>query len=206
MRLQTLHRGPDRNLTYLFGPDTPGPLAAVDPGADTAAILEAAGGRPISMIFATHGHEDHIEGIAELKSKTGAIVLAHRLASADFEKRRIPLDVPLSGGERFELGGVPLRVIFTPGHHPAAISIFVADRWLFTGDTLFVGNCGRTDLPGGSAATLFVTLQMLAGLPDAVIVLPGHDYGPRPSSTIGDEKRENPTLRARSFAEFQAIP
>jgi glyoxylase-like metal-dependent hydrolase (beta-lactamase superfamily II) len=158
------------------------------------------------MIFVTHGHEDHVEGVKALKEKTGAVVLAHRFSAGDFERRGIPLDLPLAGGDRFEIGGVPLRILYTPGHHPGAISILVADRWLFTGDTLFVGNCGRTDLAGSNAMNQFMTLQMLSGLPDDIIVLPGHDYGPTPTSTLGREKAENPTLRARTFEEFQAIP
>ncbi len=206
MLLKTILRGPDRNFTYLFGPDGSGPLAAVDPGEDVEEILDAAAGRPLALIFATHGHEDHVCGIRALKERTGALVAAHRFAGPDFEARGIPLDVPLAGGDRFDVGGVPLRVLYTPGHHPAAISILVADRWLFTGDTLFVGNCGRTDLPGASAMNLYMSLQMLSNLPDDVIVLPGHDYGPSPTSTIGRERAENPTMRAASFEEFLAIP
>jgi hydroxyacylglutathione hydrolase len=206
MMIRTFPRGPDKNLTYLFGPDEEGPLAAVDPGADVAPLLEAAGPRKIELIFATHGHEDHIEGLKALKEKTGGVVLAHRMLAADFERRGIPLDIPLAGGDQFDVGGVPLRILFTPGHHPAAISILVDDTALFTGDTLFVGNCGRTDLPGANATTLFISLQMLQGLPDEVVILPGHDYGSTPTSTIGREKQENAAFRAETFEEFEAVP
>jgi glyoxylase-like metal-dependent hydrolase (beta-lactamase superfamily II) len=75
-----------------------------------------------------------------------------------------------------------------------------------TGDTLFIGNCGRTDLPGGDARALYDSLQRLKRLPDALLVLPGHDYGEVPSRSLGEEKARNPTLRAASFEEFQAIP
>jgi len=206
MFLKTLARGPDRNLSYLFGPEGNGPLAAVDPGSDPQPVLDAAGGRPIAYIFATHGHADHIEGLLPLKQRTNGLVLAHRLALPAFEAAGIPLDIPLSGGDHMDVGGVPLRILYTPGHHPAAISILVADRYLFTGDTLFVGDCGRTDLAEASAFTLFVTVRMLAQLEDDVIILPGHDYGPTPTSTIGRERAENPAMTARTFEEFDAIP
>jgi hydroxyacylglutathione hydrolase len=206
MLLQTFERGPDRNLTYLFGPEGSGPLAAVDPGADIEPLLSAAGGRPIELIFATHGHGDHTEGLMALKERTGGNILAHRMSLPDFERRGITLDIPLAGGDRFDLGGVPIRILYTPGHHPAAISILADDRFLFTGDTLFVGNCGRTDLPGANGVTLWVSLQMLSNLRDDLIVLPGHDYGPTPTSTIGREKQENPAMRAKTIEEFNAIP
>ena len=206
MMIRTFHRGPDRNLSYLFGPDEEGPLAAVDPGADVEPLVAAAGARPIELIFATHGHEDHVEGLRALKERTGGVVLAHRTLAQDFERRGLPLDVPLAGGDQFAIGDVRLRVLYTPGHHPGAISILVDDTALFTGDTLFVGNCGRTDLPGGNATTLFVSLQMLHGLDDEILILPGHDYGSTPASTIGREKVENPAFRAQTFEEFEAVP
>jgi glyoxylase-like metal-dependent hydrolase (beta-lactamase superfamily II) len=206
MLIRTFHRGPDRNLTYLFGPEERGPLAAVDPGPDVEPLIEAAGGRPIEFIFATHGHEDHIAGLVPLKARTGGAILAHRALAPDFQRRGIPLDVPLAGGDKLDVGGVPLRILHTPGHHPASITILLDDTALFTGDTLFVGNCGRADLPGSSAKALFTSLQTLAALPDEVLVLPGHDYGSTPTSTIGRERRENPPFRAKSFEEFDAIP
>jgi glyoxylase-like metal-dependent hydrolase (beta-lactamase superfamily II) len=207
MHIQTFHRGPDRNLSYLFGPeDGSGPLAAIDPGPDITPILQAAKGRQIQYIVATHGHADHIEGLAALRERAGGVVLGHRALAPDFERRGIPLDVPLAGGDRFEVGEIPLRILYTPGHHPASICLLVAEQFLFTGDTLFVGNCGRTDIPGASAATLFASLQLIAELADDVIILPGHDYGSTPTSTIGRERRENAAFAAKTFEEFEAVP
>ncbi|HVY61640.1 MAG TPA: MBL fold metallo-hydrolase, partial [Planctomycetota bacterium] len=92
------------------------------------------------------------------------------------------------------------------GHHVASIGILVADRVLFTGDTLFVGNCGRADLPGSDPQALFHTLRMLSNLPDDVAIYPGHNYGKKPTSTIAHERKTNAALRAKTFEEFDAIP
>ena len=95
-----------------------------------------------------------------------------------------------------------IEVIHTPGHTPDSICLQV-DNKLLTGDTLFVGECGRTDLPGGSVTAMYNSLfHRLMKLDDGVEVYPGHDYGPNPHSTIGEERRTNYTLRDRSLKEF----
>ncbi len=207
MYFKTYERPPERNLTYLFGPTgESAALAAVDPGANVKMILEDAGKRPIRLIFATHGHGDHIEGLLPLKEATGGLICGHRLIAPDLEAHGIPLDVPLAGGQTFDLDGIPIRVLYAPGHHVASIALLVAEKILFTGDTLYVGNCGRADLPGSDPQVLFVTLQMLGNLDDDIAIFPGHNYGRTPTSTIGREKAENPAMRAKTFDEFDAIP
>lgn len=207
MYLRTFERGPDRNLTYLFGAEgSTAALAAVDPGRDPAPLLDAAAGRTIRLIFATHGHGDHVEGLLPLKERTGGLICGHRLLAPDLEAAGVPLDVPLTGGQEMDLDGVPIRVLYTPGHHPAAIAILVARKLLFTGDTLFVGNCGRADLPGSNPHALWMAMRMFSGLDDDVAIYPGHHYGPTKTSTIGREKRENPAMRAKTFEEFDAVP
>lgn len=206
MFLKTLKRGPDRNFTYLFGSAAAGPLAVVDPGADARPVLDAAGDRTIAWIFVTHAHGDHIEGVAPLRKATGAKVAAHAAAAAPLARLGIRIDETLDDWEVIDVGGVAVRVLHTPGHEPASVCLLASGKALFTGDTLFVGNCGRTDLPGGDARALFRSLGRLKELDDAVVVLPGHDYGRTPQSTIGREKLENPTLRAETFEEFDALP
>jgi glyoxylase-like metal-dependent hydrolase (beta-lactamase superfamily II) len=98
---------------------------------------------------------------------------------------------------------VLIKVIYTPGHTPDSICLLVDNKKLLTGDTLFVGECGRTDLPGGNSESLYDSLfNKLLKLSDDVEVYPGHDYGLKPYSTIGEERRTNYVLQPRSLMEF----
>ena len=100
-----------------------------------------------------------------------------------------------------------LNFILTPGHTPGGICIIVDNEAIITGDTLFIGDCGRTDLPGGDLAQMFRTLQeKIMPLPDHLIVYPGHDYGDKPFDTLGNQKRTNKTLIAKNLEEFSKIP
>src|SRR3989338_5944981 len=101
---------------------------------------------------------------------------------------------------------VKVTAIHTPGHTPGSTCYLIDDRHLVTGDTLFQGNCGRCDLPGGSPKKLFESLQQLRSLEPATKVYPGHDYGRVPVTTIGYEKEHNPTMQAKYFREFVEIP
>ena len=108
------------------------------------------------------------------------------------------------------VGGIPIKVIYTPGHTADSICLLVDGKKLLTGDTLFVGECGRTDFAGGSSKSMYDSLfNKLMKLPDTVEVYPGHDYGASASSTIGKERKSNYTLQPRSlkeFIEFMAEP
>lgn len=102
-----------------------------------------------------------------------------------------------------------LKFIHTPGHSPESMCIQVNDRALITGDTLFIGECGRTDLPGGDASTLFDSFEKLRMLEPSLIIYPGHNYGNTPSSTLGEELKTNYTLAKRTrdeFVEFMSTP
>ena len=110
------------------------------------------------------------------------------------------------GGDTLQVGGVAVQLLHTPGHTPGSQCFLVDDR-LVAGDTLFVRGCGRVDLPGGDAEEMYRTLtQRLATLPDDVVLFPGHDYGERPTSTLGAERRENVYLSAGSSAIGRADP
>jgi glyoxylase-like metal-dependent hydrolase (beta-lactamase superfamily II) len=125
-----------------------------------------------------------------------AKTVAHKLSS-------INADVAVDDGDIIRVGNVPVKVIHTPGHTPDGICLLVDNKKLLTGDTLFVGGCGRTDLVGGNSRGMYNSLfNKLLKLGDDVEVYPGHDYGSKPSSTIGEEKRSNYTLQPRSLAEF----
>jgi glyoxylase-like metal-dependent hydrolase (beta-lactamase superfamily II) len=108
------------------------------------------------------------------------------------------------------VGKIQIKVLYTPGHTPDGICLLIDGEKLLTGDTLFVGECGRTDLPGGNAKSMYDSLfNKLLNLDDNVEVYPGHDYGSRRSSSIGLERKTNYTLQPRSlkdFLEFMSQP
>jgi glyoxylase-like metal-dependent hydrolase (beta-lactamase superfamily II) len=114
----------------------------------------------------------------------------------------LPKDVAVKDQDCIKIGDLMVKVIHTPGHTPDSICLLV-DNKLFTGDALFVGECGRTDMTGGNARDMYRSLfEKILSLGDEVEVYPGHDYGERPYSTIGHERRTNYTLEKRSLEEF----
>jgi glyoxylase-like metal-dependent hydrolase (beta-lactamase superfamily II) len=176
------------NFSYIIGCETTRQALVIDPGSDVDRIVSVAQkeGLEIVAIVNTHGHGDHTAGNAALKERTGARVVIHEL-----DGDRYPAaEVLLSNEKTLQLGDIALDVIHTPGHTPGGICLYAQGN-LFTGDTLFVGDSGRTDLAGGDRPTLGKSIRRLMELPDDTVVWPGHDYGPTPSSTIGWEKRNN---------------
>lgn len=180
--------GVGANFAYLaFCPQQRRGLV-IDPSFAAEAVLTAAAehGIEIVLVANTHGHNDHTAGNAELLQATGAKLAAH------------PADLPeaelqLTEGTLLEIGAERLTVLHTPGHSPGSVC-FLTDKAIVTGDTLFVSRCGRADLAGSDVNALYGSLQRLKQLDAAIIVYPGHDYGPQPVSTIGDELRTNPYL------------
>jgi len=189
--------GPMQNFAYLIGDEKTRLAAVVDPAWDIERILDVAKRNNLRIVYAinTHGHMDHTSGNDELAKATGAKVVAHEAS----KKRK---DISVKDGETLHVGSLELKFIHTPGHSPDQVSILVESK-LMTGDTLFVGECGRTDLPGGSSEQQYDSLfNKLMKLPDDVEVYPGHDYGPKPKSTIAYEKAHNYVLKPRSVREF----
>ncbi len=197
MIIRQLEVGMMDNFCYLVGCKTTRQALIIDPGADVAAILAAAAdeGLTITTIVNTHAHGDHTAGNAQLKAQTGARVMIHTDDAAGFPGA----DVFLSDKDQIQMGTLGLKVIHTPGHTPGGICLY-ADGNLFTGDTLFVGDSGRTDLPGGDRPTLGASIRRLMELPEDTVVWPGHDYGPTPSSTLGWEKRHNVNAKEYGYA------
>jgi len=185
------------NFAYVIGDRDTKDAAVVDPdGAVTQVkkVLKDLGLRLVYIVN-THGHSDHTSGNRDLASLPEVKVAAH----VDSPIRK---DVSLRDGDTLFVGNVEMRVLHTPGYTRDGICI-LADGKLMTGDTLFVGECGRTDLAGGDTEQLYNSLfGKIVKLDDNVEVYPGHDYGPRPSSTIGFEKKNNYTLQPRTLAEF----
>lgn len=187
------------NFSYVIGCPVARVGAVIDPAGDAGAILGAArdAGLAVKYIFNTHNHADHTEGNAAIRKATGARVLMHTLDARDYSG---DVDIVVDRDENFQLGGIAVSIIHTPGHTPGGIC-FLAEGNLFTGDTLFVGDSGRTDLPGGHRPTLGASIRKLMALPADTVVWPGHDYGPTPSSTLHWEKRNN--VNAREYGYYE---
>ncbi len=189
------------NFSYIVADEDARQAAVVDSSYNAREILRVlqAEGFTLKYVFCTHGHSDHVSGNGALRSALGGEVVAHARSA-------VAADVRAEDGDVFSVGSVSMKVIYTPGHSADSICLLVGGRVLLSGDTLFVGECGRTDLPGGDSRSLYVSLfGKLAKLPDDVEVYPGHDYGARPSSTVGEERRTNYVLQPRSVDEFVAF-
>lgn len=196
MIVKQIEIGAMGNFSYLVGCEKTRKAMAIDPGADVDPILSEAKkeGLEIETIVNTHGHGDHTAGNAKLKALTGAKIIIHALDADRYPQA----DIHLSDEESLKMGDISFKIFHTPGHTPGGICLY-AHRQLFTGDTLFVGDSGRTDLAGGDRPTLGASIRRLMELPDDTVVWPGHDYGPTPSSTIGWEKRHNVNAEEYGF-------
>ena len=160
----------------------------IDPGYDVRRIYSEAeqAGLTIETIVNTHGHSDHTVGNAGLKELTGARIVIHCRDAAAYPDA----DMCLLDETSLMLGDIRCEVLHTPGHTPGGICLYAQGN-LFTGDTMFVGDSGRTDLAGGDRLSLGKSIRRLMELPEDTVVWPGHDYGPTRSSTLGWEKRNN---------------
>ncbi|HLE75259.1 MAG TPA: MBL fold metallo-hydrolase [Candidatus Bathyarchaeia archaeon] len=186
------------NFSYIMADDATREAAVVDSSFNAGEIIRVLKTENLKLkyVINTHDHSDHTAGNEELLSMFSAKTVAYKLS-------RINADVAVDDGDSIRLGNVPIKVIHTPGHTPDSICLLVDNKKLLTGDTLFVGECGRTDLLGGNSRSMYDSLfNKLLKLDDDVEVYPGHDYGAKPHSTIGEERRTNYVLQPRSLMEF----
>jgi hydroxyacylglutathione hydrolase len=209
MFVKQMQVGPMAVFAYIVGDPESGEGLVIDPAANVDSIIHAAreSNMNIKYIVNTHGHVDHMTGNAEMKTKTGAQLIVHKDDAELVMFTPLPLfkmhgaekspypDILVTDGDVITVGNVSLKVIHTPGHTLGGISLY-SQGYVFTGDTLFVEAVGRTDFPGGSRRMLSHSImKKLFILPDDTIVMPGHNYGRMPSSTIGHEKSNNQYLK-----------
>lgn len=194
MNLTTLTVGPIETNCYIIYNEDAKSALVIDPGDEAERILARLGalGLTPAAILLTHGHFDHVEAVKALAEKTGAPVYLHPadLALPPWLTRPLPETLPLSDGQRLSFDGMELEVLHTPGHTPGGVCfLWGSEGVIFTGDTLFAGACGRTDL-GGSWPQLAASLRRLAALEGSYSVYPGHGE----PTDLDTERARNPYI------------
>lgn len=203
INVKSIQLGELGNNCYLITDEATGSSALVDCTDASQKMLDFIGDADLKYILLTHGHFDHIGGVAEIKQKYGAKVAiseedsgmltsgkASLAAFCGINQQNSSADVIVGEGSEIILGKTKISVILTPGHTKGGVC-YIADDCIFTGDTLFFCSCGRTDFPGGSAKEIMQSLKRLSKLDSSLNVYPGHER----FSTIGFEKQNNPYMR-----------
>jgi glyoxylase-like metal-dependent hydrolase (beta-lactamase superfamily II) len=207
MEVNTITVGLYGTNCYIVFDGEKGEAAVIDPGAQADEIIRflSSNSLKVKNIFLTHGHFDHILGVQQLKSYTGARVVIHEADAQCLENAHEALyssilhepfrvskaDILLKGGEKTLVGSVEAEFIHTPGHTNGSMCIMM-DNVIFSGDTLFAGDVGRTDLRGGDPESMKHSLRLLYMLPHDYIVYPGHGA----PTSLGIERDTNEYLRA----------
>ena len=205
VRQQTL--GPKKNFIHVVGAAESDLVVLVDPAWDVPALeaLLAADGKRLGAVVLTHHHDDHVNGVAEVLRRHDVPVYV-QATEHDFSSAVRFGDAVKTVGphQTIRVGPLELELFRTPGHTPGS-QCALGRGALFSGDTLFVGACGRCDFQGGDPEAMFDTLhRVLGALPDDTRVYPGHDYGEVPVSTMAREKGSNPYYQLKSLGEFVA--
>jgi glyoxylase-like metal-dependent hydrolase (beta-lactamase superfamily II) len=197
MKVHQILVGSMQNFAYVVEDDDTNEGIVIDPSWDLDKIEQVItrNNLKIKYIVNTHHHFDHTLGNESMAKSTGAKIIQH-------EESELQNDITVKDGDVINFGNSELRVLHTPGHSKDSICL-IGDGKIFSGDTLFVGNCGRIDLPGGSAKDLYHSLfDVLYSLDENLTLYSGHNYGPSAISTIGKEKDTNLVMQRRTEEEF----
>jgi glyoxylase-like metal-dependent hydrolase (beta-lactamase superfamily II) len=200
-----------RNFIYLILDWSRKKAAVVDPQSDLdeplAALQEH--GFELTGIFLTHTHFDHIAGVPRLVERfKGIPIYVHPTDARRLEKSLLKSVHAVADRKTIQVGSIEVQVFHTPGHSAGECSYYFERdrRYLFTGDTLFIRDCGRTDLEDGSNEQMYASLQIVKSLPSDTIILPGHHYVKECASVLSKELLESPPLRCQSVNELAALP
>ena len=197
MKVYQVAVGPMQNFSYIVEDESTREAIIIDPSWDLDKIIQIIEEQNLNpkYIVNTHWHDDHTRGNEELAAEISVKIVQH-------EASTLQNDMTVKDGDSIKFGCSELVVYHTPGHSKDSICL-VGDGKVFSGDTLFVGNCGRIDLPGGSSRELYHSLvDVVSNLDDGLIMYPGHDYGSAQTSTIGNEKMTNPVMQKISEEDF----
>ena len=218
---QQIPVGQMANFAYLIGSRSTREAYVVDPAWSVDALLDRAEADDMRVVgaLATHYHQDHvggsmfgmeIEGVARLLARAPAPIIVNEheadglrkvTGASESDLRRV------AGGDTLEIGQMRVRLLHTPGHTPGSQCFLLEESGqpgrLISGDTLFLGSCGRVDLPGSDPEAMYRSLnETLRNLPDDTLLYPGHLYSGDAYDTLGNEKRTNPFLRVSSLEQF----
>jgi glyoxylase-like metal-dependent hydrolase (beta-lactamase superfamily II) len=197
MKIEQIPVGSMLNFSYIVYDEKNNIGAIIDPSWELEKLLVFLEKNNITAkyIINTHTHFDHILGNDHISEITKAEIIQHEKSTQ--KKERSVVD-----HENISIGEVNLEVLYTPGHSEDSICLIVNKKSIITGDTLFVGNCGRVDLPGSNPEKMYDSLSKVANLDDSLVVYPGHNYGSTPTSTILIEKKNNPMLNFKTKEAF----
>ena len=197
MKVYQISVGPMQNFSYIVEDESTHEAIIIDPSWDLDKIIQIVEEQNLNpkYIVNTHWHDDHTRGNEELAAEISTRIVQHEVST-------LQNDMTVKDGDSIKFGCSELLVYHTPGHSKDSICL-VGDGKIFSGDTLFVGNCGRIDLPGGSSRELYHSLfDVISNLDDGLVMYPGHDYGSAQTSTIGNEKMTNPVMQKISEDDF----
>ncbi|MDH5430461.1 MAG: hydroxyacylglutathione hydrolase family protein [Nitrosopumilus sp.] len=197
MKVHQIQVGNMQNFSYIVEDEDTGESIIIDPSWDLIELemIIKKNNLKIKYIVNTHHHFDHTLGNEAMMESTKAPIIQH-------ENSELKHDITVKDGDFIEFGNSKLKVLHTPGHSQDSICL-VGDGKIFSGDTLFVGNCGRIDLPGGSAKDLYHSLfDILYNLDEKLVMYSGHNYGSSEISTLGQEKITNHVMQKRTEQQF----
>lgn len=197
MKVHQIQVGNMQNFSYIVEDEDTCEAIIVDPSWDLIELemIIKKNNLKIKYIVNTHHHFDHTLGNEAMVESTKAPVIQH-------ESSELKHDIAVKNGDFIEFGNSKLKVLHTPGHSQDSICL-IGDGKIFSGDTLFVGNCGRIDLPGGSAKDLYHSLfDVLYNLDENLVMYSGHNYGHSETSTLGQEKITNHVMQKRTEQQF----